>query len=126
MMANDYRISGNSISTRNPEANMIVERAHQIIGIIICILKIQQMDLEDSNPEQGILLSTMFAIRSMVHTAMKSTPSQLVFSRYMMLNINQGANWQLLKQCARALINKDNQKEKSYRQSHVSRIKDKV
>ena len=79
MMANDYGIPFNSISVRNQQANEIVERVHQTIGIIIRTFKIQQMNLDKKKPWKGILSSTMFAIRSTVHTATQHTPSQLVF-----------------------------------------------
>ena len=111
MMANDYGIPCNSISIRNPKGSVIVERVHQTIGNIIRTFKIQEMDLDDENPWEGILSSTMFAIRSTVHTTTQHTPSQLVFGRDAILNINQEANWQLIKQRKQALINKGNQKE---------------
>ena len=40
MMGNYYGIPCNSISIRNPQANAIVESAHQTIGNIICAFKI--------------------------------------------------------------------------------------
>ena len=42
MMANDHEILCNPISTRNPQANSIVERVHQTIGNIIRTFEIQQ------------------------------------------------------------------------------------
>ena len=98
MMANDYIILCNSISVRNTQANAIVERVHQTIGNIIRNFTILQMYLDYENPWVGILSSTMFTIRSMVHTTMQHTLSQLVFGRDVILNINQEANWYLIKQ----------------------------
>ena len=46
MMANDYRIPCNSIGTRNPQANTIVERVHQTSGNIIYTFKIQNNSLQ--------------------------------------------------------------------------------
>ena len=126
MMANDYQIPCNSISIRNLQANTIVQRVHQTIGYIIHTFKIQQIDLDNENPWEGVLSSTMFAIWSMVHTTTQHIPSQLVFSRDAILNINQEANWQLMKQCKQVLINKGNQKEDPNRQSHVYCTRDKV
>ena len=77
------------------------------------------MDLDNENPWEGTLSSTMFTIWSMVHTSTQHTLSQLVFGRDAILNINQEANQQLIEQCKEAVINKDNQKENCYRQSHV-------
>ena len=69
------------------------------------------MDLDNEIPSEGILSSTMFAIRSTLHTTTQHTPSQLVFGREAILNINKEANWQLIKQRKQAIINKGNQKE---------------
>ena len=119
MMANDCRIPCKSISIRNLQVNAIVVRVHHIIGDVIHTFKIQQMDLDNENPWKGILSSTTFAIRSTVHTTTRHTPSQLVFGRDAILNINQEAIWQPIKQRKQALINKGNQKENRQRQSHV-------
>ena len=55
------------------------------------------MDLDNESHWERILLSTMFAIWSTVHTTTQHTPLQLVFGRDVILNINQEANWQLIK-----------------------------
>ena len=93
-MANDLRILCNSVSVRNPQANKIEERVHQTIDNIIRTFLIEEMDLDNEILWVGILLSTMLAIRSMVYTTIQHTPSQLVFGRDTILNINQKANWQ--------------------------------
>ena len=98
MMANDYGIPCNSISVRNSQSNAIVERVHQTTGNITCSFKIQEMDLDNENPWEGILSSTIFAIRTTVRTTTQHTPSQSVFGRDVNLNIKQEANWQLIKQ----------------------------
>ena len=64
----------------------------------------------------GILSSTMFTIRSTVHTTTQHTSSQLVLE----------PNWLLIKQRKQELINKGNQKENRRRQSYVYLIGDKV
>ena len=53
--------------------------------------------------------STLFTIRSMVHTTMQHTLSQLVFGRDTILNINQEANWQFIKKHKHDLKNNCNQ-----------------
>ena len=75
---------------------------------------------------EGIPSSTMFAIWSTMHTTMQQTLSQLVFGRDAILDINQEANWQLIKQCKQALLNKGNQKQNHLRKSHVYCTGDKV
>ena len=64
------------------------------------------MDLDNENRLGGIPSSTMFAIRPTVYTTTQHTPSQLVFGRDAIHNINQETNWQLIKQRKQALIKK--------------------
>ena len=59
MMRNDYDIKVRPITTRNPQANAILERVHQTIGNIIRTFKIQVMVLDDVNPWDGILAATL-------------------------------------------------------------------
>ena len=61
-----------------------------------------------------------------MRTTTQHTPLSLVFGKDLVLNINQEANLQLIKQRKQALINKDDQKENRHRQSHVYRTEDKV
>ena len=44
------------------------------MGNIICAFKVQDMVLNDENPWDGILTSTMFALHAMVHTTTQHTP----------------------------------------------------
>ena len=67
MMANDHKILCNTISVKNPQANVIVKRVGQTIGNIICTFNIHEMHLDNMKLWEGIPSYTMFAIRSMVH-----------------------------------------------------------
>ena len=43
----DYSITVKPITSRNPQANSILERVHQTIGNIIRTFKVQDMELDD-------------------------------------------------------------------------------
>jgi hypothetical protein len=47
------------ITTRNPQANAIIERVHQTIGNIIRTFNVPAMDSND--PWTGMLAATVFA-----------------------------------------------------------------
>ena len=79
MIINDYSIMVKPITSRNPQANEILERVHQTIGNILRTFKAQNMVLDNENPWDGILASTMFALRATVHTTTQYTPAQLIF-----------------------------------------------
>ena len=55
MMANDYGILYNSSVIRDPQANVIVESLHQSIGNIKSTFTIQQMDIDNESPWEGLL-----------------------------------------------------------------------
>ena len=93
MIENDYGIDIKRITTKNPQVNSIIERAHQILGNVLYTFQLQQTILDEDDPWSGILTATMFAMSSTVHTTIQSTPIQLVFGRDSMLDISQDTNW---------------------------------
>ena len=74
MINNDNGIKGKPITVRNPKANAIVERVHQVIGNIIRTFELESNYLDEDNPWKGILSATAFAVRSTFHTSLQSTP----------------------------------------------------
>ena len=81
MIINDCSITVKPITSTNPQANAILERVHQTIGNILSTFKVQNMVLDDKNPWDGILATTVFAVRATVHTTTQYTPAQLIFGR---------------------------------------------
>ena len=79
MIQADYGIKIKAITSRNPLANSIWERVHQTIGNIIRTLKVQAMLLNDKNPWDWILASTMFALCTIEHITKHHTQAQLAF-----------------------------------------------
>jgi hypothetical protein len=126
MIKNDYGIKGKPIAVRNPQANAIVERVHQVIGNIIRTFELKSNYLDEDDPWKGILSATDFAVRSTFHTSLQSTPGQLVFGRDMIFNIQHIANWEFTKQRKQKIINLNNNKENAKRVQHVYQIGDKV
>ena len=72
MIKNDYGLKVKPITTRNPQANAIIERVHQTIGNILRTFNIK--DLDEQDPWSGILAATMFAIKATYHTTMQASP----------------------------------------------------
>ena len=126
MIKNDYGIKAKPITTRNPQANAIVERVHQTIGNIIRTFELQDNYLDEEDPWAGILSATAFAIRSTYHTTLQKTPGQLVFGRDMIFNIQHSANWEYIKKRKQTLINKNNLIENAKRIPHEYKVVDKI
>lgn len=126
MIAEDYGIKGKPITVRNPQANAIVERIHQVIANIIRTFELENNYLDEEDPWKGILSATAFAIRSTLHTTLKKTPGQLVFGRDMIFNVQHTANWEFIKQRKQRLIDKNNKQENAKRIPYTYKVGDKV
>jgi transposase InsO family protein len=126
MICNDYGIKSKPITKRNPQANAIIERVHQTIGNIIRTFQVQDNYLNEDDPWEGILTATMFAIRANYHTTLQATPSQLVFGRDAILNVQFEANWNLIRERKQRIIKKNNEAENAKRIPHTYHINDKV
>ena len=66
----DYGVTAKPITSRKSQTNSILESYHQIIGKTIRTFKVQDTVLNDENPFDRILASTMFALHAMVHATM--------------------------------------------------------
>ena len=65
MVTKDYHVKAKPITTRNPQANAIVERVHQTMGNMIRTFEIQEFkSMEDGL--KGIVHAVMFAINPLI------------------------------------------------------------
>jgi len=126
MLLNDYGTVRKLITTRNPQANAMVERVHQVIGNMINTLQIKSKDDLGPYGWNGILASVRQAVRSTVHTTTRATPTQLVFGRDALLNIGFEANWQYIKDRKQHRILQNNVKENAKRIIHQYSVGDRV
>ncbi len=124
MVRNDYGLKIKPITTRNPQANAIIERVHQTIGNIIRTFDVQSMDSND--PWGGILAATMFAVRAAFHTTLQASPMQLVFGRDAILNINHVTDWTHINQRKQNRINENNKRKNFNRRDHQYKINDRL
>jgi len=67
MVQNDYGIKVKAITVRNPQANAIVERIHQVIDNMIRTFELEDKDVDES-VWKGIVAATSFAVRSTWHS----------------------------------------------------------
>ena len=76
------------------------------------------MVLDDKNPWDDILASTMFALRATVHTTMQYTPAQSIFGRDSIINQRYGVNWETIRKQIKTLLIKamtnSNKETRSY------------
>ena len=60
---------------KNPQANSILERVHQVLGIILRTKNLQKYDFDDMDPWSELLGSVAWAIHSTHHTTNKTSIS---------------------------------------------------
>ena len=119
MLVHDYGVKRKPITVRNPQANAIVERIHQVIANMVRTFELETNYLDVEDPWKGVLSATAFAIWSTYHTMLKKTPGQLVIGRDLIFNISHVANWVLIHQNKQKRIDKNNKLENAKTIAHV-------
>ena len=126
-LKDQYGIDRKIITTRNPQANGIIERIHQVVGDMIRTRDIKgKQDLDELFGFEGVLAAVRDAVRSTVHTTTLATPTQLVFGRDAFLNISFEADWQYIKERKQHRIVQNNKAENAKRRDHTYSPGDKV
>ena len=112
MIEEEYGIEKRGISPRNPQANSVLERIHQVIGNMIKTFRIyDREDLDEQDPWSGILAAIMFGVRATYHTTLEATPMQLVFQRDAILPIDYQPDWNKIQNNKRKRIELNNARE---------------
>ena len=127
MLKDDYGIKRSPITTRNPQANAICERAHQTVHNLVRSMQLQDkedIDLED--PWAGVLAAVRMAMRATVHTTTQATPAQLVFNRDAIHNVAFRADWNYIKDRKQRLIDQNNRRENAKRRRYTYNVGDRV
>jgi len=107
---------GKIITSRNPQANSMIERGHQTLANMIRTW--QMRDKHDLDPEfgwSGVLAACCKAVNSTVHTTSRATPSQLVFGQDAPLNVSFEADRQHIKEQKQMLVTQNNKRENATR-----------
>ncbi len=80
-------------SVKNPQANAILERVHQVIMTMLCTAEIDMATSEAPSDITTFLTNAAWAIRSTYHTVLKASPGAAIFGRDMLFNIPYIADW---------------------------------
>ena len=104
LIEQEYGIGTNPDSSRNPQANVIIDRTHQWLGNLIRSFNLHDTYIDDYEPWMVILNAAEFAVQDKCHRTKQKSPGQLLFGRDMILPINHIANWRLIPQHKQAQI----------------------
>ena len=122
----EYDLDERPTTIKNPQANGIVERVHQVIGDMLRAFNIDELSLDKEDPFGEILARVGWAIRSTYHTTLQATPGQLVFGRDMLLDIKHTANWHNTHHRRQVRMDKNNINENLKRLSYNYKVGDKI
>ena len=76
-----FGIKAKHMTVRNPQANAILERIHQVVVDTLRSKYLDNYNLVQDDPWSHILANVAWAIRSTIHITLEATPGQLVYGR---------------------------------------------
>jgi transposase InsO family protein len=121
-----YGIRSKLTTVKNPQANSILKRTHQVIGNLLRSNRFIAQDLNTVSAQQELLMPVMWAINTTFHTTLKASPAQLAFSRDMILPTSFATNWYAINNCKQAQSQSAADAENHKCILHEFRINDKV
>jgi len=111
-LKNKHGVERKIVTSRNPQANSMIERCHKTLHNMIRSAQIKdKRDLDSFFGLKGILAACRKAMNSTVHATAHATPTQLVFGHDAMLNASFQADWQFIKERKQRLIIQNNKRE---------------
>jgi hypothetical protein len=122
-----YGIKSRPITVNNPQANAILERAHQTIANQMRSLVLMSVDIQSlADMQQFIVDPVKWALNSTYHTTLEATPGQLAFGRDMIMPTSYLANWHYIRARRQAATDKNTINENKHRLLHNYSVGDKV
>ena len=92
-LCDEYRVTRKPTSIKNPQANAILERVHQVLMGMIRTSEIDMADSVSVKDIDAVLTNASWAIRSTYHTVLKASPGAAIFGRDMLFDIPFIADW---------------------------------
>jgi hypothetical protein len=86
-LCDSYGIKHKPTTSKNPQANAILELVHQVLGQILHTAEIDMADSVTPNNVDVFLDNAAWAIRSTHHTVLRASPGVAIFGRDMLFDI---------------------------------------
>ena len=125
-LCDSYGIKRKPTSVKNPQANAILERVHQVL---MSMLRTAEIDMANSVAPSDIdafLTNIVWAIRSTYHTVLKASPGAAIFGRDMLFDIPFLADWNKIGDYRQHQTDLNTERENKSRIDYDYKVGDKV
>ena len=110
-----YQIERKPTTSKNPQANAILERVHGVFGDMLRTSGLENGETIDGHRLDQFITDAAWAIRSTYHTVLKATPGEAVFGRDMLFDIPFVADWSEIGRRRQELVDRNNARENKRR-----------
>ncbi len=93
-LCDTYGIKRKPTSVKNPQANAILERIHDVLGNMLRTSELDEAELVKISDIDVFLSDASWAVCSTYHTVLKASPGAAIFGQDMLLDIPLIADWQ--------------------------------
>ncbi len=114
-LCKQYSIGRKPTSSRNPQANAIIERMHGVLNSMLRTSGLNALDEVSADCIDDWVANAAWAIRATYHTVLKSTPGAAVFGRDMLFDIPFIADWDEIGRRRQKQVDRDNVRENNRR-----------
>jgi hypothetical protein len=125
-LCESYGIKRKPTAVKNPRANGILERVHQVLGQM---QRTAELDMANSVTPYDVnvfLDNVAWAIRSTYHTVLKTSPGAAIFGRDMLFYIPFVADWCKIGERRQSLTDRGNSRKNAKRIDYDYKVGDKV
>jgi hypothetical protein len=125
-LCESFGIKHKPTTIKNPQANGILERVHQVLGQMLRTAELDMADSVTPNDVNVFLDNEAWAIHSTYHTVLKASPGAAIFGQDMLFDIPFMADWCKIGEQRQSLTNRGNQQENAKQIDYNYKVGDKV
>ena len=125
-LCEEYSLTRKPTTIKNPQANSVLERVHQVISNM---MRTASLDMQDTcSPEiiDEYISNVGWAIRSTHHTMLGTSPGAAIFGRDMLFDIQYIADWSAIGKRRQKQVDQSNANENKARIDFDYRVGSKV
>jgi hypothetical protein len=125
-LCESFGIKRKPTSVKNPQANAILERVHQVISSMLRTAEIDMATSVEPSDIDAFITNAAWAIRSTYHTVLKASPGAAIFGRDMLFDIPFLADWNKIGEHRQRQTDRNTERENCSRRVWDHKVGDQV